>query len=85
VIESPCKSIRLLYYTEFMGEQTPLPPITAHAGDIWAAGGTTAGFSLINHIGSSTEGQLQITFYAPTNSVIVLHSQQVIQGVRCLT
>src|SRR5450755_1069247 len=83
VIESPCKSLELVYATEFMGEQKLLPPFTAHPGDIWAASGTVAGISLIDHIGSSTEAQLHIPFYPPTNAVVVLHSQHALQRARC--
>lgn len=84
VIESPCKSLELVYASEFMGVQKLLPPFTAHPGDIWAAAGTSSLYmARIDRIGSPSEAQLHIPFYPPTNAVVVLHSQQVVQQARC--
>jgi hypothetical protein len=84
VIESHCQRLRLTYVAEFMGEEQVLPPIVASAGDIWSAHGTVGGLSRIAEIGSPAQQQLNLPYYPPASSVVVLHSQQVLQQATCL-
>lgn len=84
VIESHCQRLRLTYVAEFQGAEQVLPPVVASAGDIWAARGTVGGLSRIAEIGSYAQQQLNLPYYPPIGSVVVLHSQQILQQATCL-
>jgi hypothetical protein len=84
VIESHCQRLKLTYVAEFQGAEQVLPPVVASAGDIWAARGTVGGLSRIAKIGSSAQQQLSLPYYPPIGSVVVLHSQQILQQATCL-
>ncbi len=85
VIEAPCKRLRLVYREAFMGDQRRATPFVGDTGDIWAGklSGTTIAFAFTGRIGSSAEQQLQLPFYPPSDAVVVLHSQQVLDSVSC--
>ncbi len=83
VIESHCVRLRLTYALEFMGVEKVLPPILAGPGDIWAPG-ASADLSRIAEIGSPTQQQLDLPYYPPPDSVVVLHGQEALQQATCL-
>ncbi len=86
VIESPCKQLELYYEEEFMGVQTPWHPFRAAMRDIWApaSSGPQYTFTRLTTIGGEGQSGLQLPFYPPAGSILVLHSQQVLQKASCV-
>jgi hypothetical protein len=88
VIESHCSRIRLQYQEEFMGVQTPWTPFVARPGQIWAPAETrtaTPRFVEVSAIGAASESSLDLPYYQPPGSIVVMHGQQALAHAVCLS